>query len=101
MDVYLRHSTLPVEENQTRELKGHRCISQEEVNPRFYVKDPQGNSTKCTRQCVSKYLCGMINSGKGGTIYCGVLDNGQVEGFMLTPYQRDHVVLAIRDTFNR
>ena len=32
--VYLRHSLLPVEEDQTHEFKGHRSIAMEEVNPR-------------------------------------------------------------------
>ncbi len=25
----------------------------------------------------------------------------QIEGMMLSPYQKDHILLALRDTFNR
>ena len=56
---------------------------------------------KRTRQPTSKYLCGMLNSGKGGTIYCGVTDDGTVTGFMMSPFQRQHCLLSIADTFSR
>ena len=55
----------------------------------------------CTRQQWSKYLCGMLNSGHGGVLYGGILDNGEVQGFMLSPYQRLHVVLQLQEVLDR
>ena len=43
----------------------------------------------------------MLNTGAGGTVYCGILDSGQVEGFMMTAYQMDHMRLSLMDTMNR
>jgi hypothetical protein len=60
-----------------------------------------GHSNRPTRQPVSKYACGMINTRKGGVILLGVLDDGRIEGFMLTKFQQDHVRLSIQDTFER
>lgn len=43
----------------------------------------------------------MLNTNQGGTIFMGVLDDGRIEGFALTPFQQDHIRLAIQDTFER
>ncbi len=77
VDVYLRHSLMPLDEDLRHEFKGHRCVAREEVNPKNFFVTSSGRE-RVTRQAVSKYLCGMLNSGKGGTVYCGVLDDGTV-----------------------
>ncbi len=46
-------------------------------------------------------LCGFLNTGAGGVVYCGVTDNGEVQGIHLTNYQKDHVLLSIQDLFSR
>ncbi len=50
---------------------------------------------------VSRNLCGFLNSGLGGIVYCGVTDDGTVQGIALTGYQKDHILLSIQDTFSR
>ncbi len=92
---YYRHDIVPFDEDLYHEFKGHRSISMEELSPNTIVDG------KRTRQHISKCLCGMLNNGKGGTIYSGVLDDGRVEGLMLTPAQKDHVLCVIADTFSR
>ena len=66
---------------------------------------PGGDQTvaeySSTRQQWSKYLCGMFNSGLGGTLYGGIQDNGTVTGFMLSSYQQDHVKVQLEDLFER
>ena len=54
-----------------------------------------------TRQQWSKYICGMINSGLGGVLYGGIFDNGEVNGFMMSPYQRVHVALQLQEVLQR
>ena len=54
-----------------------------------------------TRQQWSKYICGMINSGVGGVLYGGIFDNGEVNGFMMSPYQRVHVALQLQEVLQR
>ena len=34
-------------------------------------------------------------------VYCGVTDNGEVQGIHLTNYQKDHVLLSVQDLFSR
>ena len=53
-----------------------------------------------TRQQWSKYLCGMLNS-QGGTLYGGIQDCGTVTGFMMSQYQKDHVIIQLEDVFER
>ena len=54
-----------------------------------------------TRQQWSKYICGMINSGLGGVLYGGIFDNGEVNGFMMSQYQRVHVALQLQEVLQR
>ncbi|XP_071744195.1 schlafen-like protein 2 [Lepeophtheirus salmonis] len=93
---YIRHSILKEEEDITHEFKGHRVLHFEEDGRNG--RDANGRKT---RQYISKYLCGMLNSGKGGRLYIGVLDNGQIEGVMLTRYQKDHILTSLEDIFER
>ncbi len=34
-------------------------------------------------------------------MYCGILDNGEVGGIGLTPFQKDHILLTLQDLFSR
>lgn len=54
-----------------------------------------------TRQQWSKYICGMLNSGLGGVLYGGIFDNGMVNGFMMSSYQRVHVTLQLQEVLQR
>jgi hypothetical protein len=42
----------------------------------------------------------MLNTGLGGELYAGILDNGEVNGFMLSPYQRLHVALQLQEVLH-
>ena len=94
--TYTRGEIVPFEEDMYHEFKGHRTISIENRMPDFKT----GEFIK-TRQQWSKYLCGMLNSGVGGVLYGGILDHGEVNGFMLSLYQIDHVVQQLDDLFQR
>lgn len=50
---------------------------------------------------IDRNLCGFLNTGVGGIVYCGVTDDGTVEGLRLTEYQKDHVLVAVQDVFSR
>ena len=88
---YVRHSHLPLEESNTLEFKGHRDFCVDDLK-----QSNRDDSNRPTRQQISKHVCGMLNTGKGGTVHCGVLDDGRVEGFMLSEYQKDHFVLNVQ-----
>ena len=96
---YVRGSTLPRDEDQRTEFKGHRAFAQEEINPNNFIR--RENNVQKTRQAISKYFCGMLNEGRGGKLFLGVLDSGRIEGFMMNEYQKDHVRLSVRDTLRR
>ena len=91
---YVRHSHLPLEESNTLEFKGHRDFCVDDLK-----QSNRDESNRPTRQQISKHVCGMLNTGKGGTVHCGVLDDGRVEGFMLSEYQKDHFVLNVQVGF--
>jgi len=95
--VYFRGEKVPFEEDLKHEFKGHRTITVEELKP--HLKNGQRDSK--TRQQWSKYLCGLLNTGLGGTLYGGILDDGSVAGFSLSKYQKLHVVLTLTDLFKR
>lgn len=50
---------------------------------------------------VNRNLCGFLNTGAGGIVYIGIDDEGKVLGVSLTPFQKDHVLLSVQDTFSR
>ncbi|XP_022791715.1 uncharacterized protein LOC111330968 [Stylophora pistillata] len=54
-----------------------------------------------SRKAVSRNINGFLNTGKGGTIYLGIIDEGKVKGLLLTQYQRDHVRIAVKDALSR
>ena len=98
--TYIRGKVVAMEEDLTHEFKGHRTISIENrISVRAGLAGEQEYSK--TRQQWSKYLCGMFNTGKGGTLYGGIQDDGSVSGFMMSEYQQDHVRIQLEDLFER
>lgn len=94
---YVKNSVVPFEEDSTHEFKGHRNISVEELPPWCYIPGTDRRS----RKAVSRNINSFLNTGKGGTIYLGIVDDGSVKGLLLTQYQRDHVRIAVKDTLSR
>ena len=101
---YVRGEIVPFEEDLQHEFKGHRTIAIDNrlINTGLdgWGSGPVGEYSN-TRQHWSKYLCGMINTGVGGTLYGGIQDSGLVTGFMLSHYQKDHVLTQLQDVFDR
>lgn len=97
MRYYVRGSIVPFEEDMYHEFKGHRSISVEELPPWTHEK----NDEKASRRAVSRALNAFLNTGKGGTCYLGMLDNGQAKGIELTQFQKDHVMASIDEVFSR
>ena len=92
--TYTRGKIVPIEEDLRHEFKAHRTITIENR------KNSHGEYSN-TRQQWSKYLCGMLSTGQGGTLYGGIQDCGTVTGFMMSEYQQDHVRLQLEDMFER
>jgi len=82
---YVRHSMMARDEGPHSEFKGHRMFHVDEINPKCKLDDG-----KVTRKSVSSSFCGMLNRGSGGTLYLGLLDDGKIEGFMMSADQMDH-----------
>ena len=105
---YLRHSRIPVDEDLTHEFKGHRDLSKIDLaeNQKYFrgangVVFQKPKIMRKARATISKSICSMLNTGLKSTIYLGVTDNGTVEGFMMSLYQRDHFQLALRDLMSK
>ena len=102
---YKWQEIVPFEEDIRHEFKGHRTIS---IDNRLMMSaDSVGwgqgevGEYSTTRQQWSKYLCGMINTGLGGTLYGGIQDDGRVTGFMMSQYQQEHVMIQLEDVMER
>ena len=84
-------------------FKAHRCFSQRDLSNLDHTLNQNGESIKrkikYQRSTLSKHFCGMLNTGKGGTFYIGVTDEGRVEGLMMSIYQKDHVRMALWHLF--
>lgn len=91
ISVYYRNSKINLEENETCEFKGHISFSYKEI---FYKE-----GEKTSRKHISRVVCGMLNSRKGGVIYIGVLDNGLISGIMMNPLQQIHFISKVYNTF--
>jgi len=50
-------------------------------------------SIKIEDVCLRKFFKGII--------FLGVLDNGEVNGIMMSPWQQQHFVLNVQETFQR
>ena len=79
---YVRHQMMPIDEGPRSGFKGHRMFHDDEINPKCKLDDG-----KVTRKSVSSSFNGMLNRGSGGTLYLGLLDDGKVEGFMMSADQ--------------
>ncbi|XP_046648559.1 protein tofu-2-like isoform X2 [Daphnia pulicaria] len=84
--VYVKEERLTVEEDMLHEFKGHRNFSKDDI--------PQAAIINKTQRPISRNLCGFLNTGAGGVVYCGVTDNGEVQGIHLTNYQKDHGMIS-------
>jgi len=108
---YMRHSKIPVEENLQNEFKAHRDLSKLDLSEMRYrrawtiegLPKEKGWVLKDSRNraAISKTICGMLNTGLKSTIYMGVTDRGQVEGFMMSLYQRDHFRISLRSLLSK
>ncbi len=89
--TYVRHSELKVEESGRAELKAHRCLSALDLSGLSYGPGRDGGvyeKWRYRRRVLSDSLCGMLNTGRGGTLYLGVTDEGALEGLHMTNYQK-------------
>lgn len=94
---YIRKSLVKIEEDEYNEFKGHRNFAVEELPPWCFHK----NTARRSRKAASRALGSFLNSGRGGTLYLGIIDEGVVKGFLMTDYQKDHVLLSLKDLFSR
>ena len=94
---YIKKSLINAEEDEYNEFKGHRSIGIEDLPPWCF----QPNSNRRTRKPASRTINAFLNSGRGGTLYLGIIDEGVVKGFYLTEFQKDHIIVAIKDLLSR
>jgi hypothetical protein len=86
------HDTFLVKEDDDVEFKGHLAFS--------YKQLPVKAKRMQTKRHISSVANGMLNNEKGGNILLGVHDDKCIEGFSLSRYQQQYIVLNIADTFN-
>lgn len=94
---YVRDSIVPFEEDESHEFKGHRNLCVEELP--HWTHDTK--TRKASRRAVSRSLNAFLNTGKGGTVYLGIIDNGCVRGLKLTVHQMQHITDNLSDLFTR
>ncbi|KAK3605672.1 hypothetical protein CHS0354_013469 [Potamilus streckersoni] len=94
---YVWGTTVPFEEDSCHEFKGHRNICVEELPP----WTQESKNDKASRRAVSRTLNAFLNTGKGGTVYLGIVDSGIVHGLKLSQFQKDHIVGSLDDLFSR
>ncbi|XP_075734359.1 schlafen-like protein 2 [Rhipicephalus microplus] len=73
-----------MEEGPRIEFKAHKLMAIEEL--------PPACQDQHSKQTISRTICAFLNTGKGGAIFLGILDNGDVNGLHLTEYQKDHLL---------
>lgn len=88
---FVRDELVPFDEDETHEFKGHSNVIQSQI--------PVWSEATKSRTRISRALCAFLNTGKGGTVYIGILDNGTVKGLHLTNYKMDHFKDVVRNTF--
>eukprot|EP00117_Sycon_ciliatum_P014824 scpid61177/ scgid14925/ len=98
---YVYNERMGIEEDHCHEFKGHRNVSVEELPPWSFIKGRSGDKLHRSRRAVSRTLCGFLNSGEGGTVYMGVTDDGVARGMRIQLYQRDHMIVSLRDLMSR
>ncbi|EDO41605.1 predicted protein [Nematostella vectensis] len=94
---YIKDSIVPFEEDSRCEFKGHRNFCAEEIPDWCWIPGTDRRS----RKAVSRNINAFLNNGKGGSIYIGLTDEGNVKGISLSQYQRDHIVVSMRDLMSR
>ncbi|XP_076455854.1 schlafen-like protein 2 isoform X2 [Babylonia areolata] len=94
---YTKGDILPFEEDNRNEFKGHLNLCKEEIP--VWAKGKK--TERSTRKPISRNLNAFLNSGTGGMVFLGVVDDGKILGFMMTVLQRDHFVKALDDVFSR
>ncbi|KAH6939260.1 hypothetical protein HPB50_016584 [Hyalomma asiaticum] len=82
-----------LEEDQLIEFKAHKNMSIDELS--LACKNQH------SRQTISRTICSFLNTGRGGTVFLGILDNGDVIGLHLTEYQKDHILLSLENLMMR
>lgn len=94
---YIRGETVPFEEDMVHEFKGHRNLAVEELPP----WTQESKTEKASRKAASRTINAFLNTGKGGTVYLGIIDSGVIRGIQLTQYQKDHIVGSLDDLLSR
>ncbi|XP_025084686.1 uncharacterized protein LOC112558434 isoform X2 [Pomacea canaliculata] len=94
---YIRGRTLSFEEDGAHEFKGHRNLCVEEI-PYFSRGTDKVHSS---RKAISRNLNAFLNSGKGGTVYLGVSDDGSVHGLKMSHFQKEHFLESLDDLMMR
>ncbi|KAK3085449.1 hypothetical protein FSP39_003502 [Pinctada imbricata] len=94
---YTCGAVVQFEEDMYNEFKGHRNLSVEELPP----WTQENKNERASRRAVSRSLNAFLNTGKGGTVYLGILDSGVVRGIKMTQFQMDHVVGGLDDLMQR
>lgn len=94
---YIQNTVAPFEEDATHEFKGHRNLGVEDLPPWCFIPGTDRRS----RRAVSRAINAFLNTGKGGTVYLGIVDEGVVKGIRLSQYQKDHVLVAMNDLMSR
>lgn len=96
---YIKGKKLSIDENIFHEFKGHRDMTIKDLSPNTF--SVEGDKMKMSRQPISRTLCSFLNTGIGGIIYIGILDNGKVTGINLTEFQKDHMNLALKSVVSQ
>jgi len=106
VDFYVRNQILALEEDIIHEFKAHRHLSDQDLSGKstVFARDDDEDcpeKVKYLRRSLSPNICGFLNSGRGGRMYLGVTDAGEVLGFMMSQYQKDHFDIALADLLSR
>ncbi|XP_014681127.1 PREDICTED: uncharacterized protein LOC106821008 [Priapulus caudatus] len=89
---YVKNTKVPFEEDHFHEFKGHRNLCVEDLPHWCYT-----SSDKRSRKPISSVLNAFLNTGDGGIVYIGIVDDGTVKAIRLTEYQKDHLRAGIDD----
>ncbi len=100
-NYYIQDQIVQIREDHCNEFKGHKNISADNLPPHTKKKKTKYGSETTSRRAISRTLNSFLNTGNGGTVYLGILDNGKVNGITLTEYQKEHIELGLIDLFGR
>ncbi|KAK7473704.1 hypothetical protein BaRGS_00035031 [Batillaria attramentaria] len=77
LNAYEIHTTVPYRDDETHHIYKENRLS------------------RISREHLAEIVCGMMNSGLGGSVYFGLTKDGQVQGIKLTRDERDEMRLGI------